>query len=183
MPPKKNSPQSVNVAESTTSVPVVNNVEDKVEKSLPEPFDDTDKFSVVLEKLQNFIKDAKDLVVQVKAIQREHVKLRQTSSKKTKKALVGSETTKRNPSGFAKPTKLSNDLCDFLGVEKGSSMARTMVTKHINEYIKTNSLQDSSDKRQIIPDAKLKSILSVKEGDKLTYFNLQTFIKQHFMKE
>jgi chromatin remodeling complex protein RSC6 len=70
-----------------------------------------------------------------------------------------------------------------LGVPKGSAMARTLVTKHINEYIKKNNLQDPTDKRIISPDAKLKSILSIGDGDKLTYFNLQTYIKQHFKKD
>ena len=183
MPPKKNTKSSVVAIE--TAVPVSLPVVEKEEKPLPEIVaDEPDKFVLVLDKLQSFINDAKELTTYVKTLQKEYVKLQKLTTKKTKKsAAVGSEVVKRNPSGFAKPTKLSDDLCDFLDVAKGSSMARTMVTKHINEYIKKHNLQDAEDKRRIIPDEKLKYILSVKEGDKLTYFNLQTFIKQHFMKE
>jgi upstream activation factor subunit UAF30 len=179
MPTKKN-PQQVNVS-VPEQIPVPPPI---VEKVVPEPVvDEPDKFALVLDKLQSFINDAKELTTLVKSLQKENAKLQKQTSKKSKKNAVTGEVAKRNPSGFAKPTLLSDDLCTFLGVNKGSSMARTMVTKHINEYIKKNNLQDAQDKRQIIPDTKLKSILSVKEGDKLTYFNLQTFIKQHFMKE
>lgn len=151
------------------------------EETAPEVAVEVDKFQAVLEKLQSFVNDAKELITTVKTLQKEHAKLQKASSKKTRK--VAADGAKRSPSGFAKPTKLSDELCDFLGVERGSSMARTIVTKHINEYIKTNNLQDQKDKRNINPDAKLKAILAIKESDKLTYFNLQTYIKQHFKKE
>lgn len=142
---------------------------------------ESDKFSQILDKLQAFINDAKEMTLLVKSMQKEHQKLQKQTTKKTKK--TSGEASKRSPSGFAKPTKLSDELCNFLGEPVGSSMARTIVTKHINEYIKKHNLQDQSDKRHIIPDEKLKSILSIKEGDKLTYFNLQTYIKQHFKKD
>ena len=142
---------------------------------------ESDKFSQILDKLQAFVNDAKEMTLLVKSMQKEHQKLQKQTTKKTKK--TNGEASKRSPSGFAKPTKLSDELCNFLGEPVGSSMARTIVTKHINEYIKKHNLQDQSDKRHIIPDDKLKSILSIKEGDKLTYFNLQTYIKQHFKKD
>lgn len=174
MPPKTKSVKSNEPAPEPAVIEPVKTVEQ-------EPVEG-DKFAQVLEKLQIVLNEAKELSALVKVLQKENVKLQKQSVKKVKKS-VGEGGAKRSPSGFAKPTKLSDELCDFLGVAKGSSMARTIVTKHINEYIKKNKLQDESDKRHIIPDAKLKTILSLQEGDKLTYFNLQTFIKQHFKKE
>ncbi len=143
---------------------------------------EVDRFTLVLGKLQGVLNEAKELMALVKVLQKEHVKLQKQTVKKVKKVPVDG-AVKRSPSGFAKPTNLSDELCDFLGVAHGSAMARTIVTKHINEYIKKNQLQDEADKRHIVPDAKLKKILSLKEGDKLTYFNLQTYIKQHFRKD
>lgn len=181
MPPKKS---VKSVPEVSTPVPVPEPVKSVVPEPVPEQVEESvveDKFVVVLDRLQSFVNEAKELIVLVKALQRENQKLQKQSQKKSKK--VDNSGVKRLPSGFAKPTKLSDSLCDFLGVEHGSSMARTIVTKHINEYIKKNSLQDEADKRHIIPDAKLKSILSSTDSDKLTYFNLQTYIKQHFKKE
>ena len=87
---------------------------------------------------------------------------------------------KRAPSGFAKPSPISQELCDFLGKEAGSELARTEVTKHLTTYIKEHNLQAPEDKRKILPDAKLKKLLKVPKGDEITYFNLQRYLKPHF---
>lgn len=144
---------------------------------------EVDKFVVVLERLQRFATELKDTVTLVKTLQKEFQKVQKSSVKKTKKTSPVTSSKPRTPSGFAKPTKLSDELCTFLGVPSGSQMARTEVTRVINEYIKKNSLQDTTDKRTIVPDTKLMSILKLGEGDKLTYFNLQTYIKHHFHRE
>jgi len=88
----------------------------------------------------------------------------------------------RAPSGFVKPTKISDELAVFLKKEKGSMMARTDVTKEMTAYIRENSLQDKSNGRKILPDAKLKKLLKVSDSDELTYFNLQKFMSPHFEK-
>ena len=88
----------------------------------------------------------------------------------------------RAPSGFVKPTKISDELATFLKKEKGSMMARTDVTKEMTAYIRENSLQDKTNGRKIIPDTKLKKLLKVTDTDELTYFNLQKFMSPHFEK-
>ena len=129
-----------------TAEPVVEKKEVKVQPPVevkPVPVEEvpvdtvvseSDKFSQILDKLQAFINDAKEMTLLVKSMQKEHQKLQKQTTKKTKK--TNGEASKRSPSGFAKPTKLSDELCNFLGEPVGSSMARTIVTKHINEYIK-----------------------------------------------
>ena len=88
----------------------------------------------------------------------------------------------RAPSGFVKPTKISNELADFLGRERGSMMARTDVTKQMTAYIRKNNLQDKDNGRIILPDPKLKKLLKLADADSLTYFNLQKFMGPHFEK-
>jgi len=88
----------------------------------------------------------------------------------------------RSPSGFVKPTKISDELASFLNKEKGSEMARTEVTREINAYIRENKLQAKENGRKIIPDAKLASLLKLKKTDELTYFNLQKYMSPHFEK-
>ena len=88
----------------------------------------------------------------------------------------------RAPSGFVKPTRISDELATFLEKSAGSEMARTEVTRDINKYIRTNKLQDESNGRKIIPDAKLSALLKLGKDDELTYFNLQRFMSPHFAK-
>jgi chromatin remodeling complex protein RSC6 len=88
----------------------------------------------------------------------------------------------RAPSGFVKPTLISKELADFLGKPVGTEWARTEVTREINAYIRTHSLQDKENGRKINPDTKLRSLLQLKKGEELTYFNLQKYMSPHFAK-
>jgi chromatin remodeling complex protein RSC6 len=89
----------------------------------------------------------------------------------------------RQPSGFVKPTKISDDLAVFLEKESGSEMARTEVTREINKYIRTHNLQDPTNGRKINPDVKLRTLLEVPTTEELTYFNLQKYLSKHFPKQ
>ena len=109
-----------------------------------------------------------------------HVK--ENSRRNRKRKAPAGDRPKRAPSGFAKPALISKELCTFLGKPAGTEMARTEVTKHLTSYIKEHNLQDSENKRKIVPDAALKKLLNVKASDELTYFNLQKYMKVHFPK-
>ena len=108
--------------------------------------------------------------------------IRDSNKKSRRPKNVDPNKPKRAPSGFAKPALISNELCSFLGVETGTEMARTEVTKHLTTYIKENNLQDQANRRRILPDSKLQTLLNVTASDELTYFNLQKFMKVHFPK-
>ena len=88
----------------------------------------------------------------------------------------------RSPSGFVKPTLISDELATFLGKPSGSEMARTEVTREINAYIRSHKLQDSDNGRKINADAALTKLLKLKKSDELTYFNLQRYMSPHFAK-
>ena len=88
----------------------------------------------------------------------------------------------RAPSGFVKPAGISKELAKFLGVSEDTKMARTDVTKEITKYVKDHKLQDATNGRKIVPDAKLKALLGTKASDEVTYFNLQKYMKPHFVK-
>jgi upstream activation factor subunit UAF30 len=88
----------------------------------------------------------------------------------------------RQPSGFVKPTKISDELAKFLEKPIGSEMARTDVTREINKYIRSHNLQDKENGRKINPDPKLQTLLKLKKTDELTYFNLQRYMSPHFSK-
>lgn len=92
------------------------------------------------------------------------------------------KTGNRAPSGFVKPTKISDELAQFLEKPVGTEMARTDVTKEINQYIRLHKLQDAQNGRRIHPDTKLSSLLKLNKTDELTYFNLQKYMSHHFAK-
>jgi upstream activation factor subunit UAF30 len=111
-----------------------------------------------------------------KTIARELKAAQKSSAKKSKRS------GNRQPSGFVKPTRISDELASFLGKTSGTQMARTEVSKEINAYIRANKLQDKENGRKIIPDTKLTALLKIQNNDELTYFNLQRFMKHHFIK-
>jgi chromatin remodeling complex protein RSC6 len=88
----------------------------------------------------------------------------------------------RKPSGFTKPTLISNELAAFLKVPQGTQMARTEVTKEINKYVVEHKLKDKQNGRKIHADKALSKLLNLKKDDELTYFNLQSYMKGHFAK-
>ena len=88
----------------------------------------------------------------------------------------------KQPSGFVKPTKISDELIAFLGKEPNTEMSRVEVSKEINEYINAHKLKDEKCGRQINPDAKLSMLLKIQENEILTFFNLQRYLKIHFIK-
>ena len=78
-----------------------------------------------------------------------------------------------------KPMKLSEEMCNFLGLPRDVYMTIPSCTRRVVEYIKNNGLQDPENTRNIIPDAKLRTIL--RYVDQLSYFNLQKAMKHNFM--
>lgn len=90
---------------------------------------------------------------------------------------------KREPSGFAVATNISDSLCDFFKLDKGTKLSRTDVTRKLTAYIREQNLQVPDNRRSFNPDKKLASILGpLQEVDKdkgYTYFNLQRYITPH----
>ena len=135
------------------------------------------EFSSKLQQLANLFASLKsDFKTLEKCVARD-LKAAQKSSKKSRRS-AGT----RQPSGFVKPTKISDELATFLGKTLGTEMARTEVSKEINQYIRSKSLQDKENGRKIHPDAALKKLLNIGKDDELTYFNLQRYMKHHFVK-
>lgn len=116
-----------------------------------------------------------------------HLKLLERDMKKELRALkkvTSKQKSKgnRKPSGFAKPSDVSVELCTFMGREKGTQIARTEVTQYLISYIKEHQLQFAENKKVILPDTKLKSLLGVDDKTQVTYFNLQGLMNKHFVR-
>lgn len=119
------------------------------------------------------------LTTQLKQVQKTYTKERKQLEKLHKKKKSGGSGVKHQ-SGIAKPGYISAELCDFIGVSTGTEMARTEVIKYVNKYIKEHQLQDQNNKKVIVPDNKLQTLLQSNKTDEITYFNLQTYMKPHY---
>lgn len=86
---------------------------------------------------------------------------------------------KRAPSIFERPTQVTAELLTFLGRPAGTLMSRSEVTKAVNDYVKAHNLKNKHD---IKPDAPLRKLLAIGEGEPLTYFNLQRYLNRHYVK-
>ena len=139
--------------------------------------DKMSEFGAKLQQLSSIFSSLKaDYKTLEKGIARELKAAQKAAAKKQKRA------GNRAPSGFVKPARISDELARFLGKDIGTEMARTAVSKEINEYIVAHGLQNKDNGRFINPDAKLTQLLKIKKGDELSYFNLQTYMKHHFIK-
>jgi len=135
----------------------------------------TTRISAVVQELQDV----------AKAVKREH-----RESKRRRK--VDPETLnpeeraawelRRSKNAFLKMRPLSDELCSFMGLPSKSQQSQTDVTKFVSNYVKSHSCFDPTFKRRILPDAKLAKLLRVTDKNEVTYLNLQTYLKVHYLK-
>ena len=144
------------------------------DEKTPETTDNV--FQSLVDKIQNLTTLTKEIQVAFKLVSKDYDKLKKVVDKIQKKR----ENARKSPSGFAKPNKISDELCDFIGVPHGTEKSRTDITRYINTYVKEHNLNKPTNRRIILPDEKLKKILNVKEGDDVTFFVLQRLISHHF---
>lgn len=143
--------------------------------------------SNLVEQSMEFVAKLQQLSVLISSLKSEYRTLEKKWTRELKTAQRQSSRRKRKsgnraPSGFVKPTKISDELAKFLDKPSGTEMARTDVTRDITKYIRTHNLQDKENGRKINPDTKLAALLNLKKTDELTYFNLQRFMSPHFAK-
>jgi hypothetical protein len=140
-----------------------------------------DQFNTINDSLTLFKMQITTLQKVVKTVEKDVKKELKNIKKDKKKEKM---KTKRAPSGFAKPTKVTKELCEFMNQPEGSEIARTEVTKTLVNYIKENNLIESSEdcKNKIVPDQKLKNLLGIENEilPDLTYFNIQKYMNKHF---
>jgi chromatin remodeling complex protein RSC6 len=129
------------------------------------------------ELLAGLVSDVKKLDKRVHKEIKEARKRRRRS--KTEEGAEGADAKPRVPSIFERPVQVTDELCAFLAKPKGTLMSRSEVTKGVNGYVKEKNLKNKHD---ITPDAALKKLLQIADGDSLTYFNLQRYLNRHYVK-
>ena len=140
----------------------------------------SNSFADLLRKLNDVTSLLASVKQEARALEKRLTRELKVAQKTAQKKKTGKGN--RAPSGFVKPTLITDELAAFLGRDKGTEMARTEVTREINKYIRDHKLQDPDNGRKINPDSKLATLLKLGKKDELTYFNLQRYMSPHFAK-
>jgi chromatin remodeling complex protein RSC6 len=101
-----------------------------------------------------------------------------------KKSRKGKKKKRKPPtSGINSKQNITPEMCEFLKVPHGTKMARTLVTTKINQYIKKKNLQNPENRKMIVIDETLASLLHIEKGKEITFFDLPRFMNVHFIKK
>lgn len=142
---------------------------------------------VLTTQFDNIITSLSTFRTQITALQHQLRVLERSVTKEVKNLKKDTEKKKsrvsRKPSGFAKASFVSKNLCLFMNLPENSQVARTEATQYIIKYIRDNNLQHKDNRKIIIPNTPLKELLGVKEDEEVTYFNIQKFMNKHFHKD
>tara|TARA_Y100000389_G_scaffold50722_1_gene46436 strand:+ start:21105 stop:21671 length:567 start_codon:yes stop_codon:yes gene_type:complete len=153
--------------------------EKKTDKKTEEKIEDTpelDNFTILVNAVNQLSVDIKNINAKLKIYSKE----REKQQKIVNKELAKREKARKTPSGFAKPSKISDEMCVFMQIPTGSERSRTDVTRFINSYVKEKDLYNPVNRRFILPDQNLKKLLRVTESDEVSFFLLQKLISPHF---
>ena len=141
------------------------------------------EFLEIQEQLKSAMNLIKTLTSNVSKLEKRVSRDRKVMNKKMRGKKPRVHDPNKPPSGFAKPGPISPELAKFLELPKDELIARTEVTRKITEYCKKHDLQKKEDGRHILPDKALKKLLNIKDGEELTFFNLQKYMKVHYPKK
>lgn len=82
----------------------------------------------------------------------------------------------KRPTIFTTPVTLKDQLCAFLNKPKGSQMTPADVTRAFSAYVDSKKLKDAEKGHTIHPDEPMRKVLGVKDGENLTYRNIQSYL-------
>lgn len=139
----------------------------------------TDLFNNLIKEVSVLRSQCTSIISKIRNIKLQTEREKKAAVKEVKKRKMSN----RAPSGFLKPTAISNELADFVGKPYGSEMARREVTLFLNQYIRENNLQNPQNGRIILADEKLRKLLKLEPTTELTYFNLQSHMTSLFPKK
>ena len=140
----------------------------------------SDQFDSIVTNLSMFKTHISLLQQQVRALDK-IVKKQMNLLKKESSKNKNKNKASRKPSGFARPTRVTKELCEFMNKTEGTEIARTEVTRALVAYIKDQQLEDKINSRIIMPDNKLRELLGIEENKELTYFTIQKYMNKHFI--
>jgi chromatin remodeling complex protein RSC6 len=138
--------------------------------------------------IRTILLSLRNLKREVATLERNNTRLQ---SKKHKRKVSLDENGDKKKTGFSRPSMISHELADFMGIAHDQMVPRADVTKFISKYINENGLQNPEQKRFIrfnVNDAgrAFQQILSPVIGaddvqqDEIEFIFIQRHIGHHF---
>ena len=133
-------------------------------------------------RLRDAVKGVQDAIKTAKREARDGKKKKRKDPKDMTPEELKVYEARRANNAFLVQRPLTDELAAFMGLKSGEKRSQTEVTKFISGYVKQHSCFDPTFKRRILPNAALAKLLRVSDKDEVTYLNLQSFLKVHFVK-
>jgi chromatin remodeling complex protein RSC6 len=119
----------------------------------------------------------------LKDVERQGKELDKLHNKKSRSSSARKESGQ--PSGITKPVSISDELAKFLGVAPGTLVPRNEVTKGVSAFVRKHDLSDPSNKQKFVltskPEGAELKVLLGNPAEEVTYFNLQRYLKHHYL--
>jgi len=133
-------------------------------------------------RLRDAVKGVQDAIKAAKREARDGKKKKRKDPKDMTPEELKTYEARRANNAFLVQRPLTDELAAFMGLKSGEKRSQTEVTKFISGYVKQHNCFDPNFKRRILPNAALGKLLRVSDKDEVTYLNLQSFLKVHFIK-
>jgi len=133
-------------------------------------------------RLRDAVKGVQDAIKAAKREARDGKKKKRKDPKDMSAEELKTYEARRANNAFLVQRPLTDELAAFMGLKSGEKRSQTEVTKFISGYVKQHNCFDPNFKRRILPNAALGKLLRVSDKDEVTYLNLQSFLKVHFIK-
>jgi chromatin remodeling complex protein RSC6 len=164
---------------TTTATATATAPANTVEAHVEENVNIVAQFTAAVEKVNALRTELASIFSTMKKLEKQIPReLKKAQKGRRARKVEGVEGAPKKETIFTKPTPISDALCSFLGVAKGSSVSRSEVTSRVCRYAKEKGLME---KQNINADAAMRKLLALKEGDDLKILNLQRFLKPHYL--
>jgi len=169
---------AVTATTSMASAPVVSAVTEH--ESAPAEVKSVEQEITALIASHQKIRD--EAVANIKVLQRLHKRVAKEvkeAGKRRRRAKREGEdgvAKEKRPTIFTTPVTLKDELCSFLGKSKGFQMTPADVTRAFSAYVEAHKLKDAEKGHTIHPDVAMRKVLGVKDGENLTYRNIQSYL-------
>ena len=102
--------------------------------------------------------------------------------KESKSSVNGDDRKKNMNSGFLKKKQLTQETIDFFALDN-EPRSRVDMTRLICSYVRDKQLQDPNNRKQIILDEPLKTLLRYEGSPAIPYFDIQKHFNIFFVKD